>query len=30
MKTLLELFDKYQWLEERIGRGLPISIPKER
>jgi len=30
MKTLLELFDKYQWLEQRIGRGLPIPIPKER
>jgi len=27
MKTLLE---KYQWLEERTGRGLPISISKER
>jgi len=30
MKTLLELFAKYQWLEERIGRGLPIPISKER
>jgi hypothetical protein len=30
MKTLLELFEKYQWLEERIGRGLPIPISKER
>jgi len=30
LKTLRELFDKYQWLEERIGRGLPIPIPKER
>lgn len=30
MKTLLELFAKYQWLEERIGRGLPILISKER
>jgi hypothetical protein len=30
MKTLLELSDKYQWLEERIVRGLPIPIPKER
>jgi hypothetical protein len=24
------LFAKYQWLEERIGRGLPIPISKER
>jgi hypothetical protein len=30
MKTLLELFAKYQWLEKRIGRGLPIPISKER
>src|SRR6266436_3871466 len=30
MKTLLELFAKYQWLEGRIGRGLPIPISKER
>ena len=30
LKTLRELFDKYQWLEERIGRGLPIPIPKGR
>jgi hypothetical protein len=30
MKTLLELFAKYQWLEERIGRGLPRPISKER
>lgn len=30
MKTLLELFAKYQWLEERIGRVLPIAISKER
>lgn len=30
MKTLLELFDKYQWLDERMGRGLPIPIPKKR
>lgn len=30
LKTLRELLDKYQWLEERIGRGLPIPIPKER
>ncbi len=30
MKTLLELFANYQWLEERIGRGLPIPISKER
>ena len=30
MKTLLKLFAKYQWLEERIGRGLPILISKER
>jgi hypothetical protein len=30
MKTLLELFAKYQSLEERIGRGLPIPISKER
>jgi hypothetical protein len=30
MKTLLELFAKYQWLEEHIGRGLPIPISKER
>jgi TnpA family transposase len=30
LKTLRELYDKYQWLEERIGRGLPIPIPKER
>ena len=30
LKTLRELFEKYQWLEERIGRGLPIPIPKER
>ena len=30
MKTLLELFAKYQWLEERIGRGLPILISQER
>jgi hypothetical protein len=30
MKTLMELFTKYQWLEERIGRGLPIPISKER
>ena len=30
LKTLRELFDKYQWLEQRIGRGLPIPIPKER
>jgi TnpA family transposase len=29
-KTLLELFAKYQWLEARIGRGLPIPISKER
>ena len=30
LKTLRELFEKYQWLEERIGHGLPIPIPKER
>jgi hypothetical protein len=30
LKTLRELFEKYQWLETRIGRGLPIPIPKER
>ena len=30
MKTLLELFEKYQWLEKRIGRGLPIPISKQR
>ena len=30
LKTLRELFEKYQWLESRIGRGLPIPIPKER
>jgi hypothetical protein len=30
MKTLLELFAKYQWLEERVGQGLPIPISKER
>jgi hypothetical protein len=30
LKTLRELFDKYKWLEERIGRGLQIPIPKER
>jgi hypothetical protein len=30
MKTLLELFAKFQWLEERVGRGLPIPISKER
>jgi hypothetical protein len=30
MKTLLELFAKYRWLEERIGHGLPIPISKER
>jgi hypothetical protein len=30
MKTLLELFEKYEWLEERIGRGLPIPISRER
>jgi len=28
--TLLELFEKYQWLENRIGRGLPIPISKQR
>jgi hypothetical protein len=30
MKTLLELFVKYKWLEGRIGRGLPIPISRER
>ena len=30
MKTLLELFENYQWPEEPIGRGLPIPISKER
>jgi hypothetical protein len=30
MKTLLELFAKYQWLEERIGRGLPCPVSDSR